>query len=110
MRYGIHTFLWTQTFDSSNLTLLPQLKKHGFDGVEIARYQFDNFPAAKIGAEVEKNGLSCTLCCGLTAGLSLISDDGAVRQKTLSFLRQVVQIAAELGATMLVGPLCSSIG
>lgn len=110
MRYGINTVLWTKTFDESNLELLPQLKEHGFDGIEIARLQFDGFPAAKIGAQVERNKLGCTVCSGLNKGLSLISDDSAVRQRTLSFLRQVVQITAELGATTLVGPFYSPVG
>lgn len=110
MKYGVHTFLWTKTFDMSNLAILPQLKEQGFDGVEIARYQFDDFPAAEIGTELKRNGLGCTLCCGLTAGLSLIDDDSAVRHRALSFVRRAVEIAVELGATTLVGPLVASIG
>jgi len=110
MRYGVNTFLWTRAFDESNLALLPQLKEHGYDGVEIARFQFDGFPAPKVGAEIERNGLGCTVCSGLTGQLNLISDDSAVRQRTLSFLQQVVQIAAELGAKTLVGPFYSPVG
>jgi D-psicose/D-tagatose/L-ribulose 3-epimerase len=110
MKYGVHTFLWTQTFDASNLALLPQLKEQGFDGIEIARYQFDDFAAAKIGVEIARNDLECTLCCGLTGELSLISDDSAVRQQALAFIQQAVQMAAELGVKTIVGPLVAPIG
>lgn len=110
MKYGVHTFLWTQTFGAANLELLPQLKEHGFDGIEIARYQFNDFPAAKIGVEAARNGLECTLCCGLTGELSLISDDSAVRRKAFSFIQQAIQIAAELGVKTMVGPLVAPIG
>lgn len=110
MKYGVHTFLWTKTFDESNLALLPQLKEQGFNGVEIARYQFDDFPTAKIRAEIERCELNCTLCCGLTMGRSLIDDDPAIRQQTLSFLQQVIQVAAELNSSLLVGPLLAPIG
>ncbi|WP_009633997.1 sugar phosphate isomerase/epimerase family protein [Synechocystis sp. PCC 7509] len=110
MKFGVHTFLWTKTFDLSNAAILPQIKEQGFDGVEIARYQFDDFPAAKIGEQLRNNGLECTLCCGLTAGLSLIDDDFGVRQRTISFIKQAVEIAVTLGATTLVGPLVAPIG
>jgi len=110
MKFGVHTFLWTKTFDQSNLALLPQLKEQGFNGVEIARYQFDDFPAAKIRAEIERCELNCTLCCGLTMGHSLIDDDPVIRQQTLSFLQQVIQVAAELNSSLLVGPLLAPIG
>jgi D-psicose/D-tagatose/L-ribulose 3-epimerase len=109
MRYGINTFLWTTAFDETHLALLPQLKEHGYDGIEIARFQFDDFDAAKIGAEIERNGLGCTVCSGLIGELNLVSDDIAVRQRTLSFVKQVVQITAELGASTLGGAFYSPI-
>jgi D-psicose/D-tagatose/L-ribulose 3-epimerase len=110
MQFGVHTFLWTKTFNESNLSLLPTLREYGFDSIEIARYHFDDFPAAKIGAEIQQNGLSCTLCCGLTAGLSLISEERTVRQQALDFLQHAIDMAAELGSQLLVGPLVAPIG
>jgi len=110
MHYGVHTFLWTKTFNESNLGLLPQLKEWGFDGIEIARYQFDDFPAKKIGEAVRKNQLNCTLCCGLTGELSLISSEPEIRQKALSFIQQAVETAAELGSGLVAGPLVAPIG
>jgi D-psicose/D-tagatose/L-ribulose 3-epimerase len=110
MKYGVHTFLWTRTFDESNLNLLPQLKENGFDGIEIARYHFDNFSTARIGAAIRRQELDCTLCCGLTGQYSLISEDTSIRQKTLAFLQDAVRVAAELGAQRLVGPLVAPIG
>lgn len=50
------------------------------------------------------------MCFRLSGEYSLIDDDSSVRQKTLSFLRQLVQIAAELGATTLAGVFWSSVG
>ncbi|MBD2016842.1 sugar phosphate isomerase/epimerase [Microcoleus sp. FACHB-53] len=110
MKYSISTFLWTAAFDESNLALLPQLKEHGCDGVEIARFDYNDFPATKIRRELERTGLECTMCFGLSGEYSLIDDDSSVRQKTLSFLRQLVQIAAELGATTLAGVFWSPVG
>ena len=51
MKFGVNTLLWTAGFDQSNLSLLPPIKAAGFDGVEIARFSFDRFPAAAIDAK-----------------------------------------------------------
>lgn len=110
MKLGVHSFLWTKYFDESHLHILPTLKKHGFDGIEIARYQFDNFPAKAIGTAIRAEGLECTLCCGLTGEWNLISEDKAVRQKTLNFLKGLIDIAFDLGSERIVGPLCAPLG
>jgi D-psicose/D-tagatose/L-ribulose 3-epimerase len=110
MKFGVHTFLWTKTFNETNLSLLPTLKEYGFDSLEISRYHFNDFSASNIGAELQRNGLSCTLCCGLTGQYSLISDDKTVRQQTLAFIQQAIEMAVKLGSEMLVGPLVAPIG
>lgn len=109
MKFGVHTFLWTRQFNEANLDLLPRLKEKGFDGIEIARYQFESFPAARIGAAAQQHGLSCTLCSGLTGELSLISEDPMVRQRAISFIKQAIQVAADLGSRSISGPLCAPI-
>lgn len=110
MKFSAHSFLWTNTFDETHLWLLPLLKKKGFDGIEIARYQFDKFPARVIGKAIKESGLECSLCCGLTGEWNLISPEVSVRSKTLDFLKKLVEIANDLGSRYLVGPLCAPLG
>jgi D-psicose/D-tagatose/L-ribulose 3-epimerase len=110
MKYSINTFLWTTEFNESHLALLPQLKEQGYDGVEIARFNLDEFPVAKIRAMLEQTGLECTFCSGYAQPLSLVSNDSNIRQKTFFHLCQVVEIAAELGAKTLAGPFCAPVG
>lgn len=110
MKYGINTLLWTAGFDRSHLDLLPKFKEMGFDGVEIARFSFDGFPAAEIRKAVERNGLECTFCSALTGHTSLIADTPGGRREAQDFLTQGIQTAAELGASVFVGPFCSPVG
>ncbi len=106
MKYGVNTLLWTAAFDRSHLDLLPRLKQAGFDGVEIARFSFDDCPAAPIRRELESNDLECTVCTALTGELSLAATDG----KAVAFLRDGIRWAAELGAKVMAGPFCSAVG
>ncbi|MCU0227516.1 MAG: sugar phosphate isomerase/epimerase [Bryobacterales bacterium] len=110
MRFGINTLLWTAAFGEEHLPLLPKFKKWGFDGVEIARFSFDGFPAAKIRAALESEGLECTFCSALTGETSLISAHPSERAAAREFLATGIQTAAELGAKVFLGPFCGPVG
>lgn len=110
MKFGVNTFLWTAAFDASHLGLLSTIQRAGFDGVEIARLHFDDFPAAPIRRAIEDDGLGCTVCSALTGDLSLITEDAPARSKTLDFLHRAIEATSALGAAVLAGPFCSPVG
>jgi D-psicose/D-tagatose/L-ribulose 3-epimerase len=68
------------------------------------------FAASDIRKGLEANGLECTVCSVLLPGLSLISDDAAVRTKTRAHMQETVKAAADAGAKVLAGPLYSPVG
>jgi D-psicose/D-tagatose/L-ribulose 3-epimerase len=110
MKFGVNTLIWTAGFDRSNLPLLPAIKERGFDGVEIATFSFNGFPAAEIRKNLEQQGLECTLCSALTGELSLVSEDADIRRRAIAFLRDGIRAAAELDAKTFVGPYCAPVG
>jgi D-psicose/D-tagatose/L-ribulose 3-epimerase len=110
MKYGVNTLLWTAGFDRSHFALLPPIKEAGFDGVEIARFDFQTFPTADVRRETERLGLEPVLCSALTGDASIITDDAPVRARSLSFLRDGIRVASELGASVFVGPFVSAVG
>jgi D-psicose/D-tagatose/L-ribulose 3-epimerase len=110
MKFGVKTFIWSASFDKSNLPLLPLVKEHGFDGVEVPLFRPAEFAAADIRKGLEANALECTICSVLVDGLSLISDDAAVRAKTVSHLKDAIGCAAEVGARIIAGPIYSPVG
>jgi D-psicose/D-tagatose/L-ribulose 3-epimerase len=108
MKFGINTLLWTAAFDRSNVHLLPRIKEAGFDGVEIARFAFHDFPVTDIRRALEENGLECIMCSALTGKTSLADPD--THTAALDFLKQGIRAAADLGAKLFVGPFCSPVG
>ena len=111
MRFSVNTFMWTPAFAEADLPLLEQIKDWGADEVEIARSDLDEFPIAPIRRELERLGLSCTLSASPpTTELSLIHDDPDCRRRAIGHLRRAIDIAAELGARLLVGPLYARVG
>ena len=110
LRYGINTLLWTAGFDRTHLDLLPRFREWGFDGVEIARFEFESFPAADVRRAAEAAGLKTIFCSALTGDTSIISEDPAIRTRALAFVKRGVEVAAEIGADTFVGPYCSPVG
>jgi D-psicose/D-tagatose/L-ribulose 3-epimerase len=110
VKYGINTLLWTAGFDRQHFDLLPRFKEWGFDGVEIARFSFDGFPAEEAHKAAERAGLETVFCSALTGELSLISDDAEVRSAAIDFIRDGIRTAARVGAKVFVGPYCAPVG
>jgi hypothetical protein len=47
MKFGVNTFTWSATFDSSNFGLLALIKEPGFDGVAVALLRPEAFAAPR---------------------------------------------------------------
>lgn len=110
MKFGINSFLWTENFGSNHFALLPEIRNRGFDGIEVSLFRAADFEAAAIRRALEENQLSCTVCSVLPTGFSLLSDDRAVRDRTLTHLSECVKATAEAGASLIAGPLYSPVG
>ncbi len=110
MKFGVNTFIWSESFDRSQRPLLPRVKAAGFDGVEVPLFQPAEFATEVIAKGLAENSLECTICSVLTGGLSMISEDGAVRKKTRVHMEDCVKTAADVGAKIIAGPLYSPVG
>jgi D-psicose/D-tagatose/L-ribulose 3-epimerase len=110
VKIGINTLLWTAAFDRGHLSLLTRIRSWGFDGVEIARFDFNGFASSEIRRSLSENGLEPILCSALTGETSLISDDPRIRMKARDFLLGAIECAAEIGAKVLCGPFVSPVG
>jgi len=110
MKFGVNTFIWSASFDSSSFPLLAPIKAAGFDGVEIPLFRPTGFDASDIRKGLEANGLECNVCTILVDGMSLISDDAAIRARTQGHLRDLISCAAEVGARTMAGPIYSPVG
>jgi len=110
MKFGVNTLLWTASFGQEDLPLLEKVKRWGFDGIEIARFSFEGFPARLLREEVRNAGLEPVFCSALTGELSLVSEDPALRRAAGDFLKRAIETAAELGSSLLVGPYLAPVG
>lgn len=110
MKLGANSLIWTARFDEEHLPLLDEIKAHGFDGIEIARFDFDGFPAAKIRQAAADLELKIVFLSAFTGDLTLASDDASIRRKSADHLRAACDATVALGADTLVGPFTTAVG
>jgi D-psicose/D-tagatose/L-ribulose 3-epimerase len=110
MKFGVNTFIWTANFTRENVPLLAEIKRHGFDGVEVPLFRPADFALEDIRKGLRENDLECTICSVIPGGLNMISDDASVRHKTRTHMEECIKTAAEVGAKIMAGPLYSPVG
>src|SRR5690606_4433815 len=56
------------------------------------------------------NDLACTVCSVILQSFNLADADADVRRRTVQHIRDVAKVTADLGSTLLNGPLYSPVG
>jgi D-psicose/D-tagatose/L-ribulose 3-epimerase len=110
MKIGVNAFLWTANFGPEHFGILPRVKEWGFDAFEIPVFDPAKIELRAIRREFDANQLECTLCAILPPGLSPIDSDAAVRAGTQKHLQRCIELTAEIGATLLSGPVYAPVG
>jgi D-psicose/D-tagatose/L-ribulose 3-epimerase len=110
MKFGVNLLLWMANFDESHLPLLSRIRDAGFDGVEALMYKGRDFAVDAFRKGLAETGMECTICSVMVDGLSLISEDAAIRTKAVEQLRENIAVTAQAGAKIIAGPLYSPVG
>ncbi len=110
MQIGVNTLLWTAGFRLEHLPLIGKARELGLDGIELATFDFSSFPAAAARRELSALEMPGILCSALVGGMSLATDDVALRARSLEFLKAGARATAEAGMSLFVGPFCSAVG
>jgi D-psicose/D-tagatose/L-ribulose 3-epimerase len=110
MKYGVNLLIWTAAVDESHLDLFPQIKEHGFDGVEVPLFNPSVTPVAAIRRALEASSLEVTTCSVIPSGLSVFDADASVRTKALDHIRACLETTAALGGKLHAGPMYRPVG
>lgn len=110
MRFGINTFLFVSPFVTASTKLFGQLKKWGFDTVELAIEDPSHIDPVKVKAAAVRAGLAIgSICAAMGPGRDLRGREE--EQKTgADYIRGLIEHAAVLGCPRIVGPIYSVVG
>ena len=110
MRYGLNVMLWTDTLDDNLLPVLEDIKKIGYDVVEVPVFDLDVDLYAKWGKRLTDFGLGRTGTAIRGVDDNPMSPDAAIRRKGIDNNKLAVDCAAAAGCETLVGPYHSALG
>lgn len=110
MKTGMNLLLWTGHVTEEHFPLLENLKKAGFDGVEIPLFEGEAAHYKMLGAQIKNLGLGCTTVTVVGPESSPISPDVAIRKAAVDRHKWAIEMTAHLGGENLCGPFHSPLG
>jgi D-psicose/D-tagatose/L-ribulose 3-epimerase len=88
----------------------PQVKAFGFDAIELPLEDPSDWSASEVRPILEDVGLKAGVCAAMGPGRDLTSINVEVVTSTQDYLRACIDEAAEIGATVVAGPMYSPTG
>lgn len=110
MKYGFNLLLWTPHVTKEHLPVLKDLKKAGYDSVEIPIFEGTPDHYAWLGGELDKLGLERTTVSVLGQGQNTLTSDKSEQKVALERTKWVIDCNAALGSPILAGPMHSELG
>jgi len=111
MRYGASTFIWTSPFtDRKAPELAERVAGLGFDVLEVCLEDPGHVTASALRAAAEQAGVGVAVCGAFGPERDLSHDDPAMRPAALAYLKACIDLAAEVGAPDVIGPMYSAVG
>lgn len=111
MKIGINTWVWTSPLTNDELTtLVPHVAALGFDWIELPLETPGDFDPATAAALINDHGLAVSTVAAMAPDRDLIHPDEAIRANGMAYIRDCIQAAHAVGATILGGPIYSAVG
>ena len=110
MRYGMNLLLWAGDVNDDLLPVLEQLKKLGFDGVELPVFDLNVDKWTTWAKRLDDLGLARTAVTVRGEEDNPISPDPAVRAKAVQAMERTLDCCQAVGAELLAGPFHSALG
>lgn len=110
VKFGVSTWLWTSPFNKETVSLFPKIKNYGYDAVEIPVEDPELVDIAVVKKALEDNGLSAIICGAFGPSRDFTHDDPAFHDTCFKYMDQCFEIASELGAKFVAGPMYSAVG
>lgn len=108
---GVNTWVWISPPTDDRLTdLVDKIARFGFDVVELPVENVGDWTPALVHGLLAEHSLGVSLCAVMPEGRELVAADASTVLATQGYLRSLVDIAVEVGATTVMGPIYSSVG
>ena len=111
MKFGVNTFVWTSPCTTSVVKdLAPKVKGMGFDILEISCENPALIDLRRVKDSLEETGLLPIVCGVFGPDSNICSQDPEIVENAKTYIRWLIEAAAELGSPVVCGPMYSAVG
>jgi D-psicose/D-tagatose/L-ribulose 3-epimerase len=110
MKFGLNLLLWTDHVTDAHSGVLENIKKWGYDGIEMPIFVLEPAHYAGLGKRLDGLGLGRTAVTVSTPDANPIDPSPAIRQAAIDRLKTVLDCCHAAGVTHLCGPFHSALG
>jgi D-psicose/D-tagatose/L-ribulose 3-epimerase len=103
MKFGIHAGLWMARWTDDITPIIRTVAELGFDGIEVSLLGMTDEKATALATTVREHGLQVTCSDGLSATADITSNDPAVRQAGIDYLKWAIATTSVIGSHGLAG-------
>ena len=109
---GVNAWVWTSPFttDGEGLAVMDKAKQMGFDSFEFGLEDPSHVDPAKLKAKLQQTGLKVVICGAFGPDRDLTHDEPSVRDNSLNYITQAIQLCQQSGCKTLAGPMYSAVG
>jgi D-psicose/D-tagatose/L-ribulose 3-epimerase len=103
---GIISMQFVRPFTMANLNLFSDIKRLGFDFVELLMPEpEDRLALSDVRSALADSDLAVVLAVRVNAERSIVSADAKARQGGIDYLKTCIEAAAQIGANIVGGPI-----
>lgn len=109
--FGVSTWLWTSPFTTTSIEeLFPKIAAMGYDMVEIAVEDPALIDVAALKRALQRYKLKPSICGAFGPSRDLTNQDISVQQNCLAYIRDCLELTAEVGCGFFAGPIYAAVG
>ena len=106
MKFGISAYVWTAPFRDKDLGLIAEVADMGYEVLEIHVWHKDQFDVARVAETARREHVECVVGTAMSLEADLAHPDASARAAGLNHLKYCIDVAEQLGARIVCGPIC----
>jgi len=111
MKFGVNTFVWVSPCTTqAAIELAPHVKELGFDILELSIENPALIDVRRVKQAILENGLQPIVCGAFGLERNLCSKNPEYVENAKTYIRWLIDAAAELGSPVVCGPMYSAVG
>ncbi|NKB52039.1 MAG: TIM barrel protein [Rhizobiaceae bacterium] len=111
MLLGFNLLLWTIHVTDEHFPIFEELKKTGYDGIELPIFDGDPAHYARVGQAARDNGLRVTTVCVMPGeDHSCLSGDAGIQEAALNHIKWAIDCTEAASGEVLCGPFHQPLG